>query len=233
MAAVRREHVVVGPQRRARADRDRFMAGGQVRGALDEPGEEQVVRGLLGPADDRHLLVAREQFVGCHGVSPRPAAVFKLDWLSRSVFSAPPAVQYFRPATSRSSAGNLVRSSQPVAVTTTSSSIRAADQPSAAGQYVSSANTMPSASTSGCSSETSREKMGFSQIDRPTPCPYWRANAAISSGKPNSSARGQSATMSPVVTPGRTIAIAWSMYSRQRTYASRCAREALPTANVR
>jgi hypothetical protein len=30
-----------------------------------------------------------------------------------------------------------------------------------------------------------------------------------------------------------TSAIAWSMYSRQRVYASRCARDALPTAKVR
>ena len=107
--------------------------------------------------------------------------------------------------------------SQPSAVTTTSSSMRAADQPSAAGQYVSSANTMPSSRTSGWSSETSRLKIGFSQIDRPTPCPYCRANAASSSGKPNSSARGQTYTMSAVVAPGLTSAMAWSMYSRQRT----------------
>lgn len=123
--------------------------------------------------------------------------------------------------------------SQPSAVTTSSSSMRAADQPSAAGQYVSRANTMPSSRTSGWSRETSRLKIGFSQIDRPTPWPYWRAKAAVSSAKPNSSARGQSRTMSAVVAPGRTSAIASSMYSRQRTYASRCAREALPTANVR
>ena len=76
---------------------------------------------------------------------------------------------------------------------------------------------MPSSSVSGCSSDTSRLKIGFSQMDRPTPWPYCRANAAISSGKPNSSARGHSETTSAVVTPGRTIAIAWSMYSRQRT----------------
>ena len=106
---------------------------------------------------------------------------------------------------------------QPSAVTTTSSSIRAADQPSLAGQYVSSANTMPSSSTSGWSSDTSRLKMGFSQMDRPTPCPYWSANAASSLAKPNSSARGHSDTMSAVVAPGRTAAIARSMYSRQRT----------------
>src|SRR5204862_6871855 len=46
-------------------------------------------------------------------VSPRPAGVFRWDWLSRRVFSDPPAVQYFWPATKSSSAGNLVMTSQP------------------------------------------------------------------------------------------------------------------------
>ena len=64
--------------------------------------------------------------------------------------------------------------------------MRAADQPSAAGQNVSSAKTMPSSIVSGWSNETRRLKIGFSQIERPTPCPYWSANAASSSGKPNS-----------------------------------------------
>src|SRR6185437_16106219 len=149
--------------------------------------------------------------------SPRPAAVFRCDWLSRLVLSGPPTVKYRCPATSSSSAGNLVMTSQPSAVTTSSSSIRAADHPSLAGQYVSSANTIPSSSTSGCSSDTSRLKIGFSQIDSPTPCPYCNANAAISSAKPNSSARGHRATMSAVVAPGLTSAIAASMYSRART----------------
>ena len=40
-------------------------------------------------------------------------------------------------------------------------------------------------------------------------------------------------TMSAVVAPGFTSAIAWSMYSRQRTYASRWAGDALPTAKQR
>jgi hypothetical protein len=92
---------------------------------------------------------------------------------------------------------------------------------------------MPSSNTSGWSSDTSRLKIGFSQMARPTPWPYWRANAASSSAKPNSSARGQTETMSAVVAPGLTSAIAWSMYSRHRTYASRCAGDALPTAKQR
>ena len=59
------------------------------------------------------------------------------------------------------------------------------------------------------------------------------ANAASSSGNPNSSAAGNIETTSAVVTPGRIIEIARSRMSRQRLYASTCARDALPTANVR
>ena len=77
--------------------------------------------------------------------------------------------------------------------------MRAADQPSEAGQKVSSANTIPSSMTSGWSSETSREMIGFSQIERPTPCPNCSANAASSLGKPNSCAFGQTDTTSSVV----------------------------------
>jgi hypothetical protein len=57
------------------------------------------------------------------------------------------------PATYNWSAGNLVSSLQPPGVTTTSSSIRAADDPSGVGQYVSIANTMPSFNSTGCSNE--------------------------------------------------------------------------------
>ena len=145
----------------------------------------------------------------------------------------PNAVVWPPPATRSSSAGKRVITSQPSAVTTSCSSIRAADQPSAAGQNVSSANTMPSWIVSGWSKETSRLKIGFSQIERPTPCPYWSANAASSSGNPNSCASGQIETTSAVVAPGRIIAIAWSRRSRQRLYASTWARDAEPTANVR
>ena len=100
--------------------------------------------------------------------------------------------------------------SQPSLVTTSCSSIRAADQPSLAGQKVSSANTIPSLISSGWSSETSRLKTGFSQIESPTPWPNCSAKAASSSGKPNSWALGQTATTSPVVAPGRIRAIAAS-----------------------
>ena len=88
--------------------------------------------------------------------------------------------------------------------------MRAALQPSVAGQNVSSAKTMPSLISSGWSSETSRLKTGFSQIESPTPWPNCSANAASSSGKPNSCASGQTSTTSPVVTPGRMRSIAAS-----------------------
>ncbi len=60
-----------------------------------------------------------------------------------------------------------------------------------------------------------------------------QSERASSSANPNSCAVGQTATMSAVVAPGRTSSIARSMYSRHRRYASTCARDALPTANVR
>ena len=45
---------------------------------------------------------------------------------------------------------------------------------------------MPGLISCGCSSETSRLIIGFSQMARPMPCPICSANAASSSGKPNS-----------------------------------------------
>ena len=119
-------------------------------------------------------------------------------------------MKYGLPATIRSSAGKRVMISQPSLVTTSCSSIRAADQPSEAGQNVSSANTIPSWISSGCSSDTSRLKIGFSQIVSPTPWPNWSANAASSSGNPNSCAFGHTDTTSAVLTPGLINAIAAS-----------------------
>ena len=75
---------------------------------------------------------------------------------------------------------------------------------------------MPSSSTSGWSNEIIRLKIGRSQIDRPTPWPYCRAKAAILVGEAElrwPPARRR--TMSAVVAPGLTSAIARSMYSRQ------------------
>ena len=62
---------------------------------------------------------------------------------SRVVSSGPSTVTYGTPQTSSFSAGNRVMISWPVAVTTTSYSMRAALQPSLLGQKVSSANTIP------------------------------------------------------------------------------------------
>ena len=69
-------------------------------GALDQAAHEQVVRGLLDAADDDHLLVPAEEGrrrdafdrAPGHG-SPRPFAVFRWDWESRTVGSEPSTVQ--------------------------------------------------------------------------------------------------------------------------------------------
>src|ERR1039458_6538383 len=91
----------------------------------------------------------------------------------------------------------------PVGVTTISSSMRAALQPSVEGQNVSRANTMPGLISTGCSNETRRLITGFSQIASPMPWPYCNAKAASSLGKPKSLAFVQSAAISAVVRPGR------------------------------
>ena len=88
--------------------------------------------------------------------------------------------------------------SWPVSVTTISSSMRAALQPSVAGQNVSSANTIPGLISWGWSSETSRLIIGFSQMARPMPWPICSANADSSSGKPNSVAFGHTDATSAV-----------------------------------
>ena len=99
VAAVGGEDVVVRSQRCARAHRDRLVAGGQVGRALDQAAHEEVVRGLLGAADDRHLLVPAEQGRRGHPLdrlarhSPLPFAVFRCDWESRTVGSDPSTVQ--------------------------------------------------------------------------------------------------------------------------------------------
>ena len=94
--------------------------------------------------------------------------------------------------------------SQPVAVTTTSSSIRAAERPSVAAQYVSSAKTIPSSSSTGWSSECTREIIGDSYRPTPIPWPNWSPKHVSSSGKPSSSAVGQTSAILSVVMPGRT-----------------------------
>ena len=85
--------------------------------------------------------------------------------------------------------------------------MRAALVPSLVGQKVSSANTMPGLISCGCSSETSRLIIGFSQMARPMPWPICSANAASSSGKPNSVAFGHTEATSAVERPGRINSI--------------------------
>ena len=75
--------------------------------------------------------------------------LFRFDCVSRSPGSPPPTVYWPPAVTSSSSAGKRVITSQPSLVTTSCSSIRAADQPSVDGQNVSSAKTMPSSIVSG------------------------------------------------------------------------------------
>ena len=67
-----------------------------------------------------------------------------------------------------------------------------------------------------------RLKIGVSQMASPTPWPYWSANADSSLGKPNSSAAGHSDTVARRSARFHR-AIARSMYSRHRMYASRIA----------
>ena len=102
----------------------------------------------------------------------------------------------------------------PAGVRTTSSSMRAAEIPSPAGQYVSTANTMPASSSIGSSSEFSRLMIGRSWRPSPRPWQKFRPNASISLAKPISWARGKQRAIRSVATPGLSIAIALSIHSR-------------------
>ena len=102
----------------------------------------------------------------------------------------------------------------PSSVTTTSSSMRAAEWPSLAAQYVSRAKTMPGSIVIGCSSECTREIIGASYRLTPRPWPNCSPKQACSSGKPSSSAVGQTAAMRSVVMPGLTSSIDASSHSR-------------------
>ena len=118
-------------------------------------------------------------------------------------------------------------------MTTTSSSIRAAERPSVAGQYVSSAKTIPSSSSTGQWKEWTREIIGGSYRPTPIPWPNCRPKQLSSSSKPSSWAVGQTDAISSVVVPGRTSSIAASSHSRHCLYASSCDCEMVPTLNVR
>src|ERR1700722_10155251 len=67
--------------------------GGHRRAHAAEPGEADAHRAHGGPSP---LSAASRTGAAA---APWPAAVFRCDWLSRTVLSAPPAVQYFGPAT--------------------------------------------------------------------------------------------------------------------------------------
>src|SRR5438477_3451948 len=120
----------------------------------------------------------------------------------------------YRLAMGSSSAGNSVMICAPPGVTMTSSSIRAADVPSVAGQYVSTANIIPACSSIGSSNELSRLMIGRSCRPRPMPWQKFRPKAAISLSKPISCALGKARALLSVVTPGLMSAMASSIHSR-------------------
>src|SRR5262245_38388344 len=125
----------------------------------------------------------------------------------------------YRLAMGSSSAGKSVMIWAPFGVTITSSSMRAAETPSAAGQYVSTAKTMPARSSMGSSSEFSREMIGRSWRPSPRPWQKLSPNAAISLSKPISCALGKHFAMRSVETPGLMRAMALSIHSRAFLYA--------------
>src|SRR5439155_26438031 len=96
-----------------------LLAGAEVRRPVHEALQEERLDELLEPADDEHPPVEVEVERGLLG----RLDLGHLTLVSMSTRSAPRT--YVRPVTSSSSAGNLVRISQPSAVTSTSSSIRA------------------------------------------------------------------------------------------------------------
>ena len=74
--------------------------------------------------------------------------------------------------------------------------------------------TIPSFSSTGCSSELSRLMIGRSWRNSPTLWPNWSPKHSISLSKPNSSAFGQTLATWSVVTPGRISSIDLSIHSR-------------------
>src|SRR5438445_9647211 len=219
VAAIRAERVVVISHGHRAPGGDSLLAERKVAGASDQVLDEQLVGALLEIAKlDHHLVEAQSGFLvdACHGSGCLVRAGF----------------QYLFAIIS-SSAGNSVITSCPLAVTTSSSSIRAAECPSSAGQYVSSAKTMPSWSSIGSSSELRRLMMGRSCSASPRPWPNCSPKASISSANPNSSAFGHVLASRSVEMPGFTRSIAASIHSRAFVYASRWLEVARPTAKVR
>src|SRR5205823_8019105 len=110
----------------------RLLAGAEMRRPVHVPLEEERLDAVLESADQRHPPVEAEVELGAlRGDGGLDVAHVAVD--SSSARSAPRT--YVFPVTSSSSAGKRVSTSGPVGVTTTSSSIRAAERPSVAGQY--------------------------------------------------------------------------------------------------
>src|SRR5581483_9651068 len=159
--AVRPADAVAVAQAARDADLDRLLAGAEVRRPVNVPLQEERLHELFEAADELHAPVEIEGLldVGRDRGLERGAQLAHGVGVS-SWRSAPRT--YVRPVTRSSSAGNLVRISQPSGVTSTSSSIRAAERPSRAGQYVSSAKTIPSSISTGSRKEWRREIIGDS-----------------------------------------------------------------------
>src|SRR3954464_13028129 len=101
-----------------------------------------------------------------------------------------------------SCAGKSVMILAPLGVSTTSSSMRAADTPSVAGQNVSTANTIPAFNSYGSLSELSRDPGGRSCRPKPRPWQKLSPNADISVSKPISVDLGNIFATWSVLTPG-------------------------------
>src|SRR5581483_9511725 len=142
------------------ADRHRLLARVEVGGAVHLALQEQRLHRVLEAADQQHPAVERERLLGGRRAGGRLSAAHRAATVSPSAFTRSAPRTYCRPATSSSSAGKRVRICGPSAVTSTSSSMRAAERPSLAGQQVSSANTMPSSISCGSSNECRREIIG-------------------------------------------------------------------------
>src|SRR3984893_9405980 len=205
MAAIRAERVVVRLHCDRIAGGDRLLSQREVTCAPDEVFHEEVVGALFEQPELDHQLVeaqARRLIDSGRSVLSPPLRGGRFGERGPSRHLADLLRAQYLFAIMSSSAGKSVITSCPVAVTTSSSSIRAAERPPSAGQYVSSAKTIPSLISTGSFKEFKRLMMGRSCSPTPRPCPNCRAKASISLSKPNSSAFGQTFAISSVVTPG-------------------------------
>src|SRR5919201_2083969 len=174
------------------------MLGGRVHPVLPPHDHRRLANLTLGDPADVVLVEPRRDPLGA---------------AQHAVGGHAPRAQYLL-AIGSSSAGNRGMIWAPPGVTITSSSIRAAEVPSVAGQYVSTANIIPACSSIGSSNELSRLMIGRSCRPRPMPWQKLRPKAAISLSKPMSCALGNARAILSVVTPGLMRAIASSIHSR-------------------